>query len=277
MSPLIGAADLAARASDGRVRIADCRWYLGEPERGREAYATAHLPGAVYVDLERDLSAQAGPGRHPLPEPAEFAARMSALGIGSEHTVVAYDDRSGAVAARLWWMLRRVGHREALVLDGGLAAWQAASLPLTADVPNHPPATLRVTGAWDGTLSRDEVRARLGSLVLLDARAPARYRGDEEPIDPVAGHIPTATNVQYEGNLDDDGRFLDPAALAARYQAAGAGGDGPVVVYCGSGVTACHDILALEVAGFGDALLYPGSWSDWSTAGFPVATGTRPG
>ncbi len=269
MSPLIGAAELAARLDDPAWRVADCRWYLGEPERGRAAYAAGHLPGAIYVDLERHLSAPRGPGRHPLPDLAEFAAAMGRLGIGSDHTVVAYDDRGGAVAARLWWLLRHAGLEAAYVLDGGLTAWQAEGLPLTADVPRHPPAEFHAGPGAMPTVGRDELRSLLGEATVLDARSPARYRGDEEPVDPVAGHIPGAVNLPYEGNLGAHQRFLDPHELRARYPAGGA----PVVVYCGSGVTACHDVLAMEVAGLDRAALYPGSWSDWSAAGYPVATG----
>ncbi len=269
MSPLIGVTELAARLADPGWRVADCRWYLGEPERGRRAYHEGHVPGAVYVDLERDLSAPAGPGRHPLPDLADFADAMGRLGIGSEHTVVAYDDRGGAVAARLWWLLRHAGHASALVLDGGLAAWRAAGLPLHTEAPRHPVARLDAGPGAMPTVDRDELRAMLGAATVIDARAPERYRGDEEPIDPVAGHVPTAVNVPYEGNLGPDQRFRDPAALRDRYPDA----DGRTVVYCGSGVTACHDLLAMEVAGLAGGALYPGSWSDWSTAGYPVATG----
>ncbi len=268
MSPLVGVAELAARLGDPKWRVADCRWYLGEPDRGRAAYAGGHVPGAVYVDLERHLSASEGPGRHPLPDLGDFAAAMGALGIGSEHRVVSYDDRGGAVAARLWWLLRHAGHPAAYVLDGGLAAWQAAGLPVTAQVPRHPPARFDAGPGAMPTIDRDELQSRLGEVSVVDARAPERYRGDEEPVDPVAGHIPGAVNVPYEGNLGADQRFLGAATLRARYPTGGR-----VVVYCGSGVTACHDLLAMEVAGMGGGVLYPGSWSDWATAGYPVATG----
>ncbi len=269
MSPLIGVAELAARLDDPGWRVADCRWYLGEPERGRAAYAAGHVPGAVYVDLERHLSAPEGPGRHPLPDLAGFAAAMGGLGVGSGHTVVAYDDRGGAVAARLWWLLRHAGHEAAYVLDGGLTAWLAAGLPLTAERPRHAPAEFHPGLGAMPIVDRDDLRARLAEIEVVDARDPARYRGEHDPIDPVAGHIPGAVNVPYEGNLGPDHKFLDPEALRARYPA----GSAPVVVYCGSGVTACHDILAMTVAGRADAMLYPGSWSDWSTAGYPVSTG----
>ncbi len=274
--PLIEAGELSRRSGDPRLRIADCRWYLGEPERGRAAYAEAHIPGAVYVDLEEHLSATSGPGRHPLPEPEALAATLGALGIGDEHEVVAYDDRGGAVAARLWWLLRHIGHGATRVLDGGLAAWQAAGLPVTDSLPDHPPAVLTPRRGGGATVDRSALRAVLGDVLLLDARAEERYRGEIEPIDPVAGHIPTARSAPYEDNLGEDHRFRSPADLRARYAALGAGPGADVVVYCGSGVTACHVILALEVAGFAGARLYPGSWSDWSASDLPVAVGTEP-
>lgn len=269
---LISTVDLAARLDDPTLRIADCRWYLGDGDRGRRAYADAHIPGALHVDLERDLSRFPGPGRHPLPGRQVFAERLGALGIGDRHTVVAYDDRSGAVASRLWWMLRDVGHRDVAVLDGGLEAWLAEGRPVTADVPSHGPAALTVRPGPTRSIDRTGIAAAEGGLVLLDARAPERYRGETEPIDPLAGHIPGARSAPLDGNLDANGRFLPPDDLARRYRDLGADGD-DVVVYCGSGVTACHDALAMVVAGLPEPMLYPGSWSDWSTAGMPVATG----
>ena len=281
---LIGAAQLAAHLDDPDLRIADVRWSLAAPTAGRTAYAEAHLPGAIFVDLDSVLTAPSGPGRHPLPDPAAFAAALGALGIGRRHRVVAYDDAGGTVAARLWWMLDVLGHRRAAVLDGGIAAWRAAGLPLTATVPAHPavPVLERVVadvggGAWPRTIARAELTRRLGTLALLDARAPERYRGDIEPIDPVAGHIPTAVNAPTASFLAPDGRFLEPAALAARFAALGAGGGLPAVVACGSGVNACQLALALRAAGLPDPLLYPGSYSDWSRSGMPVATGVAPG
>ncbi len=276
-SPLVGVAELAGRLGDPSLRIADCRWYLGEPEGGRAAYGEGHIPGAVYVDLERDLSASEGPGRHPLPAPHAFATAMGRLGIGDGRQVVAYDDRGGAVAARLWWLLRHVGHEAVQVLDGGLTAWQAAGHPVTAAIPEMTSATLSVRPRPGEIIGRAELRVALGDVVLVDARSSERYRGETEPVDPVAGHIPTAISAPYEDNLGPDGRFLSPADLRARYAARGVGDGREVVAYCGSGVTACHDVLAMTVAGFRGVRLYPGSWSDWSTAGFPAATGAKPG
>ena len=259
---------------DADLRVADTRWYLGEPDRGRGAYRAAHVPGAVYADLEHHLSAPAGAGRHPLPDPPDFSAAMGRIGIGAEHFVVAYDDRGGAVAARLWWMLRAQGHEHVAVLDGGWTAWQAAGMPESDVVPRHPPPDRALAAVpWAGIVDRDEVRGALGTVTLIDARAGERYRGETEPVDPVAGHIPTALNLPADENLAADGRFLDPEVLRARFSDLA---DGAVVSYCGSGVTACHNLLALDVAGIAGGLLYPGSWSDWSTAGEAVATGPNP-
>ncbi|NNC91518.1 MAG: sulfurtransferase [Acidimicrobiia bacterium] len=271
--PLVSTDWLSGHLNDTVLRLADVRWYPGEPDRGRRAYEEAHIPGAIYVDLETDLSAARGPGRHPLPDWDVFAARMGELGMGDDSVVVAYDDRGGGVAARLWWMLRAIGHEHTHVLDGGLAAWTADGNPLTGDSPNHAPAKLTVDLRSGITVDRDELRNRLGAVLALDARAAERYRGEVEPLDPIAGHIPGAVNAPYEGNLDADGRFLPAETLAARYRGLGVGGETETVVYCGSGVTACHNLLAVEYAGLGEALLYPGSWSDWSTAGYEVATG----
>ncbi|MFM2105187.1 MAG: hypothetical protein RL338_219 [Chloroflexota bacterium] len=284
---LISVDALRDRIADPGLRLVDVRWYLGRPGEGRRAYEAGHLPGAAHLDLDTDLagSADDGPGRHPLPSPAAFAERLGGVGIGDGSTVVAYDDVGGWVAARLWWMLDRIGHPSCAVLDGGLGAWVERGLPLETVVPAWPRATLAVRGAaavaadggWPGTIARDELRRRLGGLVLLDARAGARYRGETEPVDPVAGHIPTAVSVPTDGNLGPDGRFLRPDALRRRFVELGADGSREVVTSCGSGVSACHNALAMRAAGLPDPILYPGSWSDWSTAGYPVATGPEPG
>jgi thiosulfate/3-mercaptopyruvate sulfurtransferase len=186
------------------------------------------------------------------------------MGIGNEHRVVVYDDAGGAMASRLWWMLRALGHDAVFVLDGGLQQWIAVGGPLTDEPTDHPSTTLRVRSSYSGALTYEEVAARRESLTLVDARAPERYRGEIEPIDPVAGHIPSAINIPTTDNLEPNGRFAAADVLRDRYMSAGVTGANDTVVYCGSGVTACHDILAMEVAGFGTATLYPGSWSDWS-------------
>jgi thiosulfate/3-mercaptopyruvate sulfurtransferase len=274
--PLISPERLAAHLDDPRLRVVDVRWYLDRPADGRRAYEQGHLPGAIFLDVDTDLVATQGPGRHPLPDPATFARRLEEAGIGDEHLVVVYDDVGGWVAARLWWMLDDLGHGSVAVLDGGYPAWVAAGLPVTIEKPSWPPAHLSLASAWGRVIDRDTLRGRLGSVVLLDARGAPRYRGEIEPIDPVAGHIPTARSAPTDGNLGPDGRFLGGAALGERY--AGLGADhGDVVTYCGSGIAATHDALAMRLAGLPDAILYPGSYSDWSRSGYPVATGPEPG
>lgn len=283
-NPLITADELLrlVRAGAGDLRIVDCRWVLGTPGAGVVAYAAGHIPGSIHIDLDDDLADPAGygaPGRHPLPSPDEFAADLGLAGIGDGHLVVAYDDVGGWVAARLWWMLDILGHQRVRVLDGGLAAWIEAGGGLTTDVPTWPDAELHLGDRWDRVISREELRNRLGSVVLLDARGAPRYRGETEPIDPVAGHIPTAVNATIDGNLvGPGGVFLAPAELAARFHDLGADGSaGPVVTSCGSGVSALHHALAMRAAGLPDPILYVGSYSDWSRSGEPVATGPEPG
>jgi thiosulfate/3-mercaptopyruvate sulfurtransferase len=284
--PLIDASELLRLVQAGarNLRIVDCRWVLGQPGAGAAAYAGGHLPGAIHLDLDHDLADPAGfgsPGRHPLPSPAAFAATLSLDGIGDADLVVAYDDVGGWVAARLWWMLDVLGHERVAVLDGGLAAWTAAGGTLTTEVPDGPdrPAELHLADRWSRVIDREELRARLGSVTLLDARAAPRYRGETEPIDPVAGHIPTARNAPVDGNLvEPGGRFLAPAELASRFRKLGGdGSDRPVVTSCGSGVSALHHALALRSAGLPDPILYVGSYSDWTRSGEPVVTGPEPG
>jgi thiosulfate/3-mercaptopyruvate sulfurtransferase len=283
-SPLISAVELLAlvRAGADDLRVVDCRWVLGRPGAGAAAYAGGHLPGAIHVDLDADLADPSGygaPGRHPLPSPAAFEARMAELGIGDGDLVVAYDDVGGWVAARLWWMLDVLGHARVRVLDGGMAAWTAAGGDLTTDAPVRPAAKLHLGDRWDRVISRQELKARLGSVVLLDARAGPRYRGETEPIDPVAGHIPTALNAPIDDSLvEPAGPFRPAAELAARFRELGAdGSSGDVVTSCGSGVSALHHALAMRAAGLPDPILYVGSYSDWSRSGEGVATGAEPG
>jgi thiosulfate/3-mercaptopyruvate sulfurtransferase len=275
---LISAQELADRLGDPALRIADVRWYVGEPERGRREYDEGHLPHAVFVDLDRDLAAPGGPGRHPLPAPGAFAARMGELGIGRDDLVVAYDDSLGTIAARLWWMLDNLGHERVALLDGGLKAWRAAGLPMSTDRVTHAPATapLVPTGGWSRVIDRPALIERLGEVALLDARAPERYRGETEPVDPRPGHIPSAINAPARDSLDGDGQFLPPTELAERLGTLRPA-HRPVVVSCGSGVTACHTAFAFRLAGLPDPLLYPGSYSDWSRTDLPVATGPEPG
>lgn len=256
------------------VVLADVRWYL-DGRSGRAAYEVGHLPGAVFVDLDAVLSAAASPsaGRHPLPDPAIFARGMSDLGVGDDDLVVAYDDAGGVIAARLVWMLRVTGHGAAL-LDGGLRCYEG---PLEVGAVGRPRAVF-TSAPWP----RHRV-AEIGDAVdranlVVDARDRERYRGEGEHIDVRAGHIPGAVNVPCRENLTSDGRFLPAAVLRERFLDAGVTDGSEVVSSCGSGVTACHTLLALELAGFGPGRLYPGSWSQYSAApGRPVATGDEPG
>jgi len=275
-STLITASELLERIDDQDLVVVDCRWYLTEPEKGRSQYRAGHIPDAVYASLDTDLAGSQGPGRHPLPEPEDFAATCERLGVTGSSTVVAYDDGGGAIAARLWWMLTNQGHREVNVLDGGIQAWQAAGGTLSEDVPNTERGAF-TSRPWTRTVHRADVASRSGNRIVVDARARERYRGDEEPVDPKAGHIPGAHSMPLAGNLNEDSTFLTPGELASRFASAGIDDAERVISHCGSGVTACHNILAMEIAGIGTADLYVGSWSDWSTSGMPVATGDEPG
>jgi thiosulfate/3-mercaptopyruvate sulfurtransferase len=282
--PLVEAAWLA-RQPPGSVRIVDLRWALSGPG-ALEKYRAGHIPGAVYVDMEHDLSRPGGPGRHPFPAPEDFARTLGRIGVRPDTHVVVYDDGSGSVAARLWFMLRVHGHERASALDGGYAAWTKAGLPVTKDEPAVtpvPPPALRLD------TSRIVDRARVAELLagrkhpaawgalVMDARAPERYRGETEPVDKRAGHIPGAVNAPFSGNLKE-GRFRPPEELRALYERLGAGRAAEVIASCGSGVTACHTLLALELAGLQGGKLYVGSWSDWSSESeAPVATGPEPG
>lgn len=258
-----------------RLRIVDCRWYLGEPARGRQAFEAGHLPGAVYASLDDDLSVPEGPGRHPLPTPKQFAATMSRLGIDRTTKVVAYDDRGGAVAARLWWMLTAVGHRDVVVLDGGIQAWtaQGGSLTTVTEVPE--PKTFE-PAPWTGVATIDDVVTRPERHLLIDARGRERYEGRTEPVDPKAGHIPGAISMPLTEQLDRSLRFLPPPRLRDRFVEAGLDEADRVISHCGSGVTACHTVLAMELAGLPRPLLFVGSWSEWSGTDLPIATGSEP-
>jgi len=253
----------------GETVLADVRWYL-DGRSGRDAYDQGHLPGAVFVDLDRWLAAHGGPeaGRHPLPAPEVFAEGMARLGIGDEDTVVAYDDAGGTVAARLVWMLRATGH-DAALLDGGLPAYDG---PLERDTPPRPPARF-APHPWPPERLAGIADATDPGAVVVDARDRARYRGETEPVDPRPGHIPGARNVPCRENLDADGRLLPPERLREHFRAAGVTGAADVVSYCGSGVTACHNLLTMEYAGLGVGRLYPGSWSEYSHTARPAATG----
>jgi thiosulfate/3-mercaptopyruvate sulfurtransferase len=279
VSPLITGSELRAAAAEAVVL--DVRWALGAADP-RGDHDAAHIPGSRYVDLESELSGPPDPaaGRHPLPDPEGFAATASGWGIGPSTPVVVYDDNGGMSAARLWWLLRWIGHDDVRVLDGGLAAWRAAGGDVVsgADPPAAPSATPLVARQGSmRTVSAADIVAGL-SAVLVDARSAERYRGDVEPIDPIAGHIPGAVNLPTAGNLRDDGRFLDPGDLRERFESAGVTAGRPVVTYCGSGVTAAHELLALEVAGLGgDVAMFPPSWSGWiSDPDRPVVASSSP-
>ena len=282
MHPLITPEALAdALSARSATVVLDVRWRLGGPP-GRQDYEVSHVPGAVYVDLDTELSAPPGAGgRHPLPDPERLQAVLRAAGVREGGRVVAYDAGDGSVAARVWWLLRWAGFGEVAVLDGGFAAWEAAGLPVTADVPAAPAdgaaGDVVVRPGQMPVLDADEAAALAREGVLLDARAAARYRGETEPVDPKAGHIPGALNAPSAGHVGADGRWLPAEELAARFAGLGVSGGVAVGAYCGSGVTASSVVLALEVAGVTSAekpaALYAGSWSNWCALDREVATG----
>jgi thiosulfate/3-mercaptopyruvate sulfurtransferase len=291
-SPLVSVEELAAwLAKPAPPVVVDLRWYLGRPGDGHRAYLEGHLPGAIFMDLDDDLADLAGygaPGRHPLPTPEAFTARMAAAGIADGARVVGYDDVGGWVAARLWWMLDNLGFGRrgidgewAGVLNGGIGAWAASGRTLESGAVDLPPAgdRLHLDTAWSGVIDRATLKSKLGTVTLLDARGAPRYRGETEPVDPVAGHIPTALSAPIDGNLEPAGTLKSAADLRARYGELGivAGAPGEVVVSCGSGTSAAHHSLAMRAAGLPDPILYVGSYSDWSRSGEPVATGPEPG
>ena len=250
------------------VRVFDLRWSLTDPDHGVRAYQEGHVPGAVFVDLDRDLAAASGDGRHPLPPVADFVATLGRLGIAPDSAVVVYDDVAGAVAARMWWMLKSIGHPgTARLLDGGLQAWVDAGLSLDGGTVAPRPVDYPDVPGYTGVVGHDELEGR----VVADARSPDRYRGEVEPVDPKAGHIPGAINYPLASNLED-GLFRGSRELADLYQAFPDDG----VVSCGSGVNACHTALALVVAGRPLPDVYVGSFSDWSRRDLPVATGPNP-
>ena len=278
---LIDAATLRARLegpASERPVVIDTRFDLTDPAAGERAWRESHLPGAHYLHLDRDLSAAktGRNGRHPLPDRDAFAARVGRLGIGPATRVVAYDAQGGVYAARLWWMLRWLGHEEVAVLDGGLPAWVAAGGPLTHEIPSASAPTPYPAGASRvASLDADALLRIVGRVPLIDARAPERFRGEVEPLDAQAGHIPGAINRFHKDNLDADGRFKSADRLRADFAPLlGTAAPGEVVHQCGSGVTACHNVLAMEHAGLAGSRLYPGSWSEWSSdPARPIAKG----
>jgi thiosulfate/3-mercaptopyruvate sulfurtransferase len=265
---LIDARTLFAQLSRPDVLVFDCRFDLAKVEWGETEFAAAHLPGALYLHLDRDLSSAItkDSGRHPLPDPGEFARRLGQLGVGPDCQVIAYDQGNGAHAARLWWLARWIGVRNVAVLDGGMAAWREANLPLEKSVRTPVPRELAAapdTEAWVSSAAVEDLRLRPLNL-LIDARGPARFQGREEPIDTRAGHIPGARNRPFTANLGKDGRFLPTGELRRQFGTLlGSLPPAALVSMCGSGVTACHNLLALEHAGLTGARLYAGSWSEW--------------
>lgn len=281
---IIDVQTLSAFLDDPAWVVVDCRFDLGDTAAGRRAYVQGHVPGAVYAHLDDDLS---GPpvtdsGRHPLPTPAAMAALFSRLGVADQTQVVVYDDANGAYAARLWWMLRYMGHTAVAVLDGGWLAWQAAGLPTRAGVAtragveSNPPARFEGAPRADWLVQIDAAQAQ---PLLVDSRDGARYRGEVETLDPRAGHVPGAVNYYYRNNWGADGRYLPPEQLRANLAALlGTTPAAEAAFYCGSGVTACVNLLALAHAGLGDGRLFVGSWSEWSRdPARPVAVGPNPG
>lgn len=257
---------LALHSDLDRVHVFDTRWRLNHPEHGHESYLGGHIPGAVFVHLDNDLSAPDGPGRHPLPDPATFAATLGRLGLSSEDEVVVYDDTAGTVAARMWWMLRSIGHDRVRVLDGGFEAWERAELPVETGPVSTTATNYPVPPGYKGVVDIDNLNGR----TLIDVRAAERYEGKTEPVDPTPGHIPGAINIPSTEALEA-GRFRDPAELDAIY-----GRLESPVISCGSGVVACHTALAIAESGRAIPEVYIGSYSDWSRSGRPVSTGTQP-
>lgn len=279
---LVSTATLAEHLNDPRWLIVDCRFELADPGAGEQLYQAGHIPGAVYAHLDRDLSsAKTGSnGRHPLPLPAQLKETLARWNIGPDTQVVVYDGSNSMFAARLWWLLRASGHEAAAVLDGGFAAWTGEQRPTRPGVETREPGSFEGTLARDLWLTADEVGELVGSHehLLVDSRLPERYQGLVEPIDAAAGHIPGAINHYYGDNVTLEGRFRGIDELRALFaDVLGAHDPAHVVLYCGSGVSACHNLLALERAGFPGARLYAGSWSEWSSnPARPVETGTGP-
>ncbi|KIP13640.1 rhodanese-like domain protein [Burkholderia sp. MSHR3999] len=281
---LISAANLAERlaAAPASVALFDCRFDLADTGAGETAYAAGHIPGAQYLHLDRDLSGRktGTNGRHPLPTRDALVATLVDRGLNQGQQVVAYDAQGGSYAARLWWLLRWLGHDSVAVLDGGLQAWQAAGQPLTTETQHPSRGDFRAQAPLESTVDAQAVLANLTShaRVVIDARAADRYRGENETIDPVGGHIPGARNRFFKDNLAADGRFKTGHELRETFSALLAGTEPNLaILQCGSGVTACHNALAMEIAGLHGASLYPGSWSEWcADPSRPIATGPNP-
>jgi thiosulfate/3-mercaptopyruvate sulfurtransferase len=266
-STLVSCATLAEHLDDPQWRVFDCRHQLADATYGEQAYARGHVPGAFFLQLDRDLSSPMNGrnGRHPLPDPQQLASKLGAAGVSATTQVLVYDDAGGMVAGRLWWLLRWLGHDRVALLDGGIGEWVKQGRPVTAALPKSAPAVFSIDKR-DCVVSADEVFANIGraEFCLIDARAPDRFRGENETLDPVGGHIPGARNRFFRDNLDADG-FFRPAPELRREFLALLAGSAPeqAVMQCGSGVSACHNILAMDIAGLPGARLYAGSWSEW--------------
>lgn len=278
---LVNCAELTRHIGDPAWVVFDCRFKLADADAGRRAYAAGHIPGARYADLERDLSGPktAASGRHPLPDPDLLAKKLGQWGVDGTRQVAAYDDGNGALAARLWWLLRWLGHRAVAVLDGGFAAWQGEGRPIETQVSVPAAADFEpcVNDAlWTSTADVEAMLTAREAL-LIDARSAARFRGEQETLDPITGHIPGSINRPFEANLDQNGRFLPAAQLRDAFAALADGRPPREVIHsCGSGVTACHNLLAMEIAGISGSRLYPGSWSEWiRDPRRPIASGDR--
>lgn len=285
MDLLVTTAWLSEHLHDANLRIADVRWYLLDQDKsGASEYARGHIPGAVFIDLDTALAKHGviGPGRHPIPEPRAFAEAMSQAGIDANTHVIAYDDRGGATAGRLWWLLKYFGHDNVSLLDGGIAQWIAEGRPLQTETPHIPPKKFVAHSPRNEmVVDKNAVRrlVRDPNALVVDVRVSERYRGEIEPIDPIAGHVPGAKNAPIAGNLKSatDLRFREPAQIRQRFEKLGAHPDTTIVAYCGSGVNAAQTVFALKLAGFKNVLLYEGSWSDWSRdPNLPIATGENP-
>ncbi len=275
MKAIVSPEWLLQHMEDRDIVIVDCRYALGQPQAGRESYVKDHIPGAFYLDLEQDLSGSvmAHGGRHPLPDLGAFTILAGNIGIDAEKKVVAYDDQGGAMASRLWWMLQFLGHSEAYIMDRGYSYWKSKGYPVTDAIPAAEPRMFSPKVQRSMLASMEEVRDKLGQegTVLIDSREEGRYLGMEEPIDPIAGHIPGARNYFWKESLDAEGAWITSERQAERF--AGLSKADEIIVYCGSGVTACPNVIALKEAGFPQVKLYSGSWSDWvSYSENPVAT-----
>ncbi len=292
-NPLISASELLEALDDPGIRIADVRYFPGEPERGRLEYDQGHIPGAAFVDIDKDLAApnsrleflraasryaieRPGAGTEPLPDPAAFAARMSELGFGDEHMIVIYDAGYGQFGARMWAMLDRLGHKAARMLDGGIAAWKQAGGPWTAERPTPARATITLESEWPNTITRKQLVKLEGKVDLIDVRPPDTYSGAEAAAGTVGGHIPGARNCPCDSMVTEDGRMKSPAELLPLIRGEGERAGLPLVVSCSSGVNACFAALVARVAGLPDPLIYTGSFSDWSGTGMPIAQGSEP-